>query len=98
MQIHSRVIIIHEDSVLFVFFIYAVARIRDNLLNWCLLCLVILGDINGFELFPTSTVLCKEIIDRNISELKLDVLYLERGIQGFYALLGIKHSDNVAII
>ena len=55
-----------------------------------------MGNINGVESFPTSTEVCKQI--RDISELKLNVLYLERGIQGFYAFLRIKHRDDVVLI
>jgi hypothetical protein len=66
------------------------------LLGWWLLYLGILGDINGVELSPTSTEICKQI--RDICELFLDILNLERGIQGFYAFLGVKYRDDVVLI
>jgi len=72
MEHHFCVIVILEDLVLFQLFIFADVRIRDNLLSWWLLYLVILRDINCLELFPTSTEICKQI--RDISELILDVL------------------------
>jgi hypothetical protein len=65
------VIVILEDFVLFLFFIYIASIIRDNLLNWQLLCLIDLGYINDVELFAASTEICKQIIDGDISELCL---------------------------
>ena len=82
-------IVILEDIVLFLFFIYIATVICDNLLNWHLLRLIDLRYINDVELFAACTELCKQIIERDISELMLDVLYRERGIQSFDALLGI---------
>ena len=82
-------IVILEDIVLFLFFIYIATVICDNLLSWQLLRLIDLGYINDVELFAASTELCKQIIERDISELMLDVLYRERGIQSFDAFLGI---------
>jgi hypothetical protein len=92
------VVIILEDLVFFLFFICIVTVISDNLLDCCLLSLITLGYIDDVELLPTSTEICKQIIDRDISEFKLDILNRESGIQSFDAFLGFENRDNVVII
>ena len=91
-------VIILEDLVFFLFFICIVTVICHNLLDCCLLSLITLGYIDDVELLPTSTEICKQIIDRDISEFKLDILNRESCIQSFDALLGFENRDNVVII
>lgn len=103
MQHHFRMIVIFEDLVLFLLFIIlnffdivSLSNIWRRQDLFSLLMLGILGDLSNDEFLSASTEISKQI--RDFSELLFDLLYPERGIQGFYPFLGVKHIDHVALI
>lgn len=91
-------IVILEDLVLFLLFIilnfFDIFIVSKDLLSLCML--GILGDLRNYEFLSTSTEISKQI--RDFFQFLFDLLYLERGIQGFNPFLGVKHSDYVVLI